>query len=199
MTPRRRATAPPTEPIVWPDEGQNATPAETETDGGAATPESISRSPTADRRVVELFTDGACTGNPGPGGWAYILRDAATRSAREGSGGEPETTNNRMELSAVIEGLRALKQPCNVTLYSDSEYVVKGLNEWMVGWKAKGWRRGGRGAVANQELWMELDRLREHHTLTARWVRGHAGHPENSRCDELAVAAAAAAARRFRT
>lgn len=188
MTPRRRATTPPTEPIVWPGEATQVTPSATEAAPADSTPPQT-------RRAVELFTDGACTGNPGPGGWAFILRDRATGRVREGSGGERKTTNNRMEISAVIEGLRALREPCLVTLYSDSEYVVKGLNEWMEGWKAKGWRRGRQTPLANQELWIELDRLRSIHTLKASWVRGHAGHPENSRCDQLAVAAAAVAGR----
>jgi ribonuclease HI len=138
---------------------------------------------------VELFTDGACSGNPGPGGWAYLLRDMRSGDEREASGGEPRTTNNRMELLSVIRGLEALDGTCSVELYSDSQYVVKGLAEWMDGWKKRGWRRPG-GAVKNLELWKTLDRLREEHQISCHWVRGHNDHPENERCDRLAVAAA---------
>ncbi len=150
--------------------------------------------PAALPRVI-LFTDGACIGNPGPGGWAYILRDPLSGRDVEGSGGEPRTTNNRMELLSVIHGLQSLKKPCEVEIVSDSQYVVKGLAEWMDGWKKKGWRRGSE-ALKNVELWQELDRQRAIHTLRPRWIRGHQGHPENERCDELAVAAAAKAAGR---
>lgn len=140
-----------------------------------------------------LFTDGACSGNPGPGGWAYILRHPASGTQREASGGEPLTTNNRMELLALIEGLRAIRRPSSVDVYSDSQYVVKGLTEWMDGWKRKGWRLGaaksGGQAVKNVELWQALDGLRQIHHLRMHWVRGHNDHPENERCDELAVAA----------
>ncbi len=135
--------------------------------------------------LVELFTDGACSGNPGPGGWGYILRNAGVE--REGSGGEARTTNNRMELLGAIEGLKSLSQPSRVRLVSDSQYLVKGLNEWIDGWKARGWRRKG-GEVMNTELWQELDRLRGIHLIKAVWVRGHVGHAENERCDQLAVA-----------
>jgi len=141
---------------------------------------------------VTLFTDGACSGNPGPGGWAYILRHEETGTEKEASGGEPETTNNRMEMTAVIRGLSALKRPCTVRLVSDSNYVGQGLSEWMPKWKANGWRRG-RGPkskpVKNEELWRELDRLLQIHDLTFEHVYGHSGHPENERCDQLAVAA----------
>ncbi|HMN97531.1 MAG TPA: ribonuclease HI [Phycisphaerales bacterium] len=180
----RPADPPPAGPPANGPAGQPANWTEPEALGPGA------RSP----RSVEIFTDGACTGNPGPGGWAYILRDLATGRTREGSGGDRQTTNNRMELTAAIEALAALRERCAVTLYSDSEYVVRGLNEWMSGWKAKGWRRGKSSAVANAELWKELDRLKSAHDVKAVWVRGHAGHPENTRCDELAVAAAAAVA-----
>jgi ribonuclease HI len=141
---------------------------------------------------VHLFTDGACSGNPGPGGWAFILRHIATGHEMERSGAEPETTNNRMELTAVVEGLKALKRPCRVQLFTDSVYVGKGLTEWMAGWKARRWMRRERNKllpVKNVELWQELDRLIQQHRVTYTAVLGHSGHPENERCDQLAVAA----------
>lgn len=141
---------------------------------------------------VHLFTDGGCSRNPGPGGWAYILRHLGTGSEKEGSGGEAETTNNRMELAAVIEGLSALKKPCKVELFTDSEYVRKGLSEWMAGWKKNGWRRREQGRLVplkNEDLWKKLDELVVKHEITFHRVAGHSGHPENDRCDELAVAA----------
>ena len=141
---------------------------------------------------VHLFTDGGCSGNPGPGGWAFILRHMATGKEKEGSGGEEVTTNNRMELQAVMEGLSALKQPCEVELFTDSEYVRKGLSEWMKGWKAKGWKRSEKGKlmpVKNDDLWKQLDELVAKHRITFHRVAGHSGHPENDRCDVLAVAA----------
>ena len=141
--------------------------------------------------AVELYTDGACSGNPGPGGWAYILKFAATGKACEQSGGEQATTNNRMELMSVIQGLGALDGPSRVDLYSDSQYVCKGLSEWMDQWKAKGWRRGRNEPVKNVDLWHQLDDLRDVHEISCHWIRGHNEHPENERCDELAVAAAA--------
>ncbi len=140
---------------------------------------------------VELYTDGACSGNPGPGGWAYILKDLETGDVWEESGGEPATTNNRMELISVIEGLSGLESPRRVDLYSDSQYVCKGLSEWLDQWKAKGWRRGRNEKVKNKDLWQKLDELRGVHDLQCHWIRGHSEHPENERCDELAVAAAA--------
>lgn len=143
---------------------------------------------------VHLFTDGACSGNPGPGGWAYILRHPATAQEREGSGGEKETTNNRMELRAVIEGLLALTKPSLVDLYSDSQYVLKGLKEWMVNWKKNGWRTSDKKPVKNKELWEQLDKLKHIHELRFHWIKGHNEHPENERCDQLAVAAAREAA-----
>lgn len=148
-----------------------------------------------DRPRVELFTDGACSGNPGPGGWAYILRHPSSGKAREDSGGESKTTNNRMELMAVIRGLTALKSASQVDLHSDSQYVLNGLNEWMAGWKKNGWRTSGKKAVKNQDLWQRLDELAQAHVVRFHWVRGHAGHPENERCDRLAVEARDAAAR----
>jgi ribonuclease HI len=141
---------------------------------------------------VFLFTDGACSGNPGPGGWAYILRHVGSDTEKEASGGEAVTTNNRMELQSVIEGLKALKRPCYVELFTDSEYVRKGLSEWMAGWKRNGWQRREKGKlkpVANVELWQALDELISKHRLKFTRVAGHSGHPENDRCDELAVAA----------
>ncbi|MBS0198338.1 MAG: ribonuclease HI [Planctomycetes bacterium] len=148
------------------------------------------------KTLVHLFTDGACSGNPGPGGWAFILRHPATGKERECSGGEPETTNNRMELIAVIEGLKALTRESEVDLYSDSQYVLKGLKEWIHGWKRNGWRTSSKAPVKNQDLWMELDALATKHTVRFHWIRGHNEHPENERCDQLAVAAAKAASGR---
>ena len=145
----------------------------------------------AGKRHVELYTDGACSGNPGPGGWAYILKHPGVGKVQERSGGERATTNNRMELISVIRGLRALEAPSRVDLYSDSQYVCRGLNEWLDQWKARGWRRGRKNApVKNLELWKELDDLRHFHELASHWIRGHNQHPENERCDQLAVAAA---------
>jgi len=142
--------------------------------------------------TVHLYTDGACSGNPGPGGWAYILRHEASGKEKEASGGEPETTNNRMELLAVIRGLEALNRPCRVELYTDSVYVGKGLSQWMASWKRNGWRRReGKSLkpIKNAELWRRLDELASQHQVTYHRVAGHSGHPENDRCDELAVAA----------
>lgn len=151
-----------------------------------------SEDPSASKKwSVELYTDGACTGNPGPGGWGYILRDPDTGKEKEGSGGDPQTTNNRMELLSVIEGLRALRKPATVRLVSDSQYVVKGLQEWLKGWKARGWRKADKSPVLNRELWEELDRLAAVHDLRPEWIRGHQGHHFNERCDRLAVAAIA--------
>ncbi|MBC7834084.1 MAG: ribonuclease HI [Phycisphaerales bacterium] len=138
---------------------------------------------------VMLFTDGACSGNPGPGGWAFILRHPSSGAEKEGFGGFARTTNNQMELRAVIEGLESINRPSLIELYSDSLYVLKGLEEWLPGWKAKGWRTAAKKPVKNVELWQRLDELMQQHKLTFHWVRGHAGHPENERCDQLAVAA----------
>ena len=153
--------------------------------------------PVAELPLVHLFTDGACSGNPGPGGWAFILRHLASGKELEKNGGEAHTTNNRMELAAVIEGLSALKQPCQVELFTDSVYVGKGLSEWMPKWKANNWRRREKDTwkpVANVELWQRLDEMIAQHRLTYTRVAGHSGHPENDRCDVLAVEAA----RKFR-
>jgi ribonuclease HI len=136
---------------------------------------------------VQLFTDGACSGNPGPGGWAYILRWGTTE--KEGFGGERQTTNNRMELQAAIEGLTALKQACRVHLHTDSQYVLKGYTEWMPGWKKKNWINSQKKPVENRDLWEALDVAAARHHIVWEWVRGHAGHPENERVDRLAVQA----------
>lgn len=141
---------------------------------------------------VILYTDGACSGNPGPGGWAFVLRHPATGKELEQAGGERETTNNRMELLAVIRGLEALKRSTSVELVSDSTYVGKGISEWLPKWKANGWRRREGGQlkpVKNEELWRRLDQLLARHRVRFTHVRGHSGHPENERCDTLAVAA----------
>jgi len=145
------------------------------------------------RSVVRLFTDGACIGNPGPGGWGFILKHPKTGRLKEDSGGEHATTNNRMEITAVIRGLEALKGSCEVELFSDSEYVVNAITDWMEKWKQFGWKRSAKGKkqVKNADLWVRLDELRGRHSLKAVWVRGHAGHLENERCDVLASAAAA--------
>ena len=146
----------------------------------------------AEQPEVLLFTDGACSGNPGPGGWAYILRHVDTGKVKEASGYEPETTNNRMELQSVIEGLTVLTRPCRLELFTDSEYVRKGLSEWMAGWKRNGWQRKEKGKfkpIANVELWQALDVLVAKHQIKSTRVAGHSGHPENDRCDQLAVEA----------
>lgn len=142
--------------------------------------------------AVHLFTDGGCSGNPGPGGWAFILRHGRSGKELERAGAEPETTNNRMELTAVVRGLESLNRPCRVELFTDSVYVGKGLTEWIVKWKANGWRRRQSGKwlpVKNVDLWQRLDELVALHELKYTRVAGHSGHPENDRCDELAVAA----------
>jgi ribonuclease HI len=138
---------------------------------------------------VHLFTDGACSGNPGPGGWAYILKHPSTGATREASGAEGDTTNNRMELRAVIEGLAALKKPSRIDLTSDSQYVLKGLKEWLDNWKRKGWKTSNKQPVKNQDLWEQLDELRARHEIRFHWIKGHNEHPENERCDQLAVEA----------
>ena len=145
---------------------------------------------------VQLFTDGACSGNPGPGGWGFILRHPVTGAELEGSGGETLTTNNRMELSAVIRGFGTLKRQSRVELWSDSQYVLNGLRDWLAGWKAKGWKTAGKKPVKNQDLWRKLDAAMTGHDVTFHWVRGHDEHPENERCDALAAAARDAAAGR---
>jgi len=141
---------------------------------------------------VILYSDGACSGNPGPGGWAFILHHLPTGKMLEKSGAEPDTTNNRMELRAVIEGLSALKRRTRVRVVTDSTYVKNGLTQWMHGWKANGWRRktgDGYKPLKNVDLWQQIDALLQAHDVELKKVRGHSGHPENERCDELAVAA----------
>lgn len=133
---------------------------------------------------VALFTDGACRGNPGPGGWGVLLRYGDHE--RELYGGEAATTNNRMELRAAIEGLKALREPCEVTLTTDSTYVMKGLTEWLPGWKARGWRTAARKPVKNAELWQALDAEAQRHHVHWEWVKGHSGHEGNERADALA-------------
>ena len=140
-------------------------------------------------KSVELFTDGSCSGNPGPGGWGAIVRYG--QHEKELSGGDAHTTNNRMELSAVIAGLEALKEPCAVTLTSDSKYVCDAITKgWARSWKKNGWRKAYKKPALNADLWDRLLTLLDIHQVTFRWVRGHQGHPENERCDRLAVAAA---------
>ena len=139
--------------------------------------------------IVEIYTDGACSGNPGPGGWAALLRWGGKE--KEISGFEMATTNNRMELTAVIEALKALKRPVTARVHTDSQYVQKGISEWIYGWKQRGWLTADRQPVKNADLWQALDRLASRHRIEWRWVRGHAGHPENERVDALARAALA--------
>jgi len=141
---------------------------------------------------VEIFTDGACKGNPGPGGWGVVIR-AGTRE-KELSGGEPLTTNNRMELMAAIKGLQALTRPCRVALYTDSNYVRDGITKWTRGWIRNGWKTADRKPVKNADLWQELIAAEAPHRIEWHWVKGHAGHPENERADALASAAAVAQA-----
>jgi len=133
---------------------------------------------------VDLYTDGACSGNPGPGGWGALLLYNEHR--RELNGGEPETTNNRMELTAVIRGIRALKRRCRVVVHTDSTYVMKGITEWIGAWKARGWKTADRKPVKNVDLWRELDEELSRHEVEWRWVRGHSGDPGNERADQLA-------------
>lgn len=133
-----------------------------------------------------MYTDGACRGNPGPGGWGVLLR--ANGSEREICGGEASTTNNRMELTAAIRGLEALRRRCRVTIYTDSEYVRRGIDEWLANWKRRGWKTAARKPVKNEDLWRELDALVADHDIDWRWVRGHSGNPGNERADALANA-----------
>ena len=148
---------------------------------------------------VELFADGACSGNPGPGGWGTILRFTDAAGAvheKELSGGEPQTTNNRMELTAVLRGLTALKMPCAVTVTTDSRYVADSIGKgWVYGWKKKGWIKSDKKPALNPDLWERLLELTEFHSVNCHWVKGHADHPQNNRCDELAVAAREAIAK----
>lgn len=143
---------------------------------------------------VEIATDGACKGNPGPGGWGALIRHGMRE--KELSGGEPLTTNNRMELMAAIQGLNALKKPCRVTLSTDSRYVMDGLTKWVKGWLRNGWKTADRKPVKNAELWQALIAAAEPHRVEWKWVKGHAGHPDNERADKLASDAALAVAKR---
>jgi ribonuclease HI len=136
---------------------------------------------------VEICTDGACSGNPGPGGWGAILTSKGVE--KELSGGEKDTTNNRMEMMAVIAALEALTQPCKVKIITDSQYVMKGMLEWLPGWKKRNWKTAGKKPVKNVDLWQRMEKAAEQHTLEWEWVRGHQGHAGNERADELAVAA----------
>jgi ribonuclease HI len=133
---------------------------------------------------VQMFTDGACRGNPGPGGWGVVLRYGDNE--RQLFGGDRETTNNRMELLAVIEGLSVLKRPCEISITSDSTYVLKGIQEWLQNWKKRGWKTASKKPVKNVDLWQRLDALIEPHTIEWHWVKGHSGHPQNELADELA-------------
>lgn len=134
--------------------------------------------------LVEIFTDGACRGNPGPGGWGALLRYKGKEKHIRGA--EPHTTNNRMELMAAIEALASLKRPCHVSLTTDSQYVKKGMNEWMTDWKRRGWKTADKKPVKNVDLWQRLDEAVARHTIEWHWVRGHTGHPENELADSLA-------------
>ena len=142
---------------------------------------------------VELFTDGACKGNPGPGGWGAVIR--AGKHEKELAGGEPLTTNNRMELTAAIAGLNALTRPCRVTLSTDSRYVMDGLTKWIHGWQKNGWKTADKKPVKNADLWQALLEAAKPHRVEWKWVKGHAGHPENERADRLASDAAVEAGR----
>ncbi len=138
----------------------------------------------SNKPVIEAFTDGACSGNPGPGGWGVLLKSGKHR--KELCGGEKQTTNQRMELQAAIEALRALKKPSHITIYSDSKYVIKGITEWIHGWKKNGWKNASKKPVANDDLWRALDEQAARHQINWQWVKGHAGHEGNERADELA-------------
>ncbi len=135
-------------------------------------------------KSVIIYTDGACSGNPGPGGWGALLRYGGRE--RELFGGEPDTTNNRMELQAVIEALNALRRPCQIDLFTDSTYVMKGITEWITGWRRKGWKTSSGKAVKNQDLWQQLDQAQQRHDVKWHWVKGHSNHPDNDRADALA-------------
>ena len=138
----------------------------------------------SEKTTVEIFTDGACRGNPGPGGWGVLMRSGG--KTRELYGAEDHTTNNRMELTAAIEALAALKRPCNIVLTTDSKYVKQGITEWLAGWKKRGWKNSQRKPVKNMDLWKRLEEEVARHDISWHWVKGHSGHPENERADELA-------------
>jgi len=135
-------------------------------------------------KTVEIFSDGACRGNPGPGGWGVLLRYG--KNERSLCGAEQDTTNNRMELTAALEGLKSLKEPCSVILTTDSQYLRKGITEWIISWKAKGWKTSARQPVKNQDLWQAIDEIAQQHNIEWHWVKGHAGHRENEIADQLA-------------
>ncbi len=139
-------------------------------------------------KKVQLITDGSCLGNPGPGGWAYVLR--YNEKTREASGAEPDTTNNRMELTAAVEGLKALKERCEVEITTDSQYMKNGITTWIHGWKRNGWKTAAKKPVLNQDLWQLLDEQVNRHETSWKWTKGHAAHTDNNRCDELCTAAA---------
>ena len=139
-------------------------------------------------KTIDIFTDGACKGNPGPGGWGAILRMG--NHEKELSGGEADTTNNRMEMTAVIRALKALNEPCAVTIHTDSRYVIDGMTKWIEGWKRKGWLNASKQPVRNQDLWHDLIEAVLHHQIERQWIKGHDGHPENERADQLASDAA---------
>ena len=139
-------------------------------------------------KKVQLITDGACIGNPGPGGWACILR--CGQNKKEIFGSEPHTTNNRMELTAAVKGLTALREPCEVEIVTDSQYMKNGIQKWIANWKRNGWRTAEKKPVLNQDLWEELDRQNSRHKTVWSWTKGHASHADNNRCDELATSAA---------
>lgn len=141
-------------------------------------------------KQVEIFTDGACKGNPGPGGWGALLRMGVNE--KELSGGEAHTTNNRMEMTAAIRALEALREPCEVSLHTDSKYLIDGITKWIHGWKKKGWKNAAKKPVVNEDLWRELETIAGKHKVTWHWVRGHSGHAENERVDQLASDAAEA-------
>jgi ribonuclease HI len=166
-------------------------PSEGEAPGAQRAPDKLTGASApggATQNKVQLFTDGACSGNPGPGGWGAILRSGGHE--KELSGGEAQTTNNRMELMAVIEGLRALKKPTPVTIYTDSKYVMDGASSWLAGWKKRGWKTAAKEPVKNEDLWRALDdEMKRHPPVAWQWVRGHSGHAENERADQLARSA----------
>jgi ribonuclease HI len=139
-------------------------------------------------KKVEIFTDGSCKGNPGPGGWGALLRMGSHE--KELSGGDPDTTNNRMEMTAIVRAMNALIEPCEIDLYSDSKYVLDGMTKWIDGWKRRGWKTASKKPVRNEDLWHELIDAAEHHSVNWHWVKGHNGHPENERVDQLASDAA---------
>jgi len=137
-------------------------------------------------KIVEIYTDGACSGNPGPGGWGALMR--FNGHEKEMCGGENDTTNNRMEMMAVIKALEALTKPSQVKIYTDSKYVMDGITKWIDGWKARGWKTAAKKPVKNKDLWQEIDQAVNKHSVEFEWVKGHAGHPDNERADELARA-----------